>query len=277
VQIEAGERQFMRRTDDEGRIGFLIQPEVAYQVTAGRFGFETMRTQLRGLIDGEHRPEKIALERQSEMATIMIQDAGTFRTNHATFELRQRFPTGGKAVDIRKDVVRDPRTHLFAISNVPAGSVRISMTSSLPLGMGSRLPRNCDRDELVQVPDHGELEVQMRAVERGGLKVSTHTEDGTPVDAALDLKDTRGESVDGLVVLANEPRGMYEYGILEATPEVLLPGDLTRTNGEAYVWSSWCAGTADLFVSAPGMVTSTIRVAIVAGELTPVNLVLHRQ
>ncbi len=283
VQIEAGDRLFMRRTDEAGRLGFLIQPELAYGITAARFGFETIHTQLRGLTEGEHRPETLALEPQSELATLVVQDNRTAGLDQATFELRPRIPVVGMQVDVRENVSRDPSTHKFVIPNVPAGSWRLAMRSGLPLKPGAHLSRNCDSEKIVQVPDHGTQEIEMSASERGGLSVRVKSTNNAPVDATFQLLDDSGQALDDLTLLDRLPIPG------EALKSVSVRAEEGRTYwieeehayttpftpGEVRLYASWCAGAPTLRVTAPGMETVTQRVSIVVGELTPVNVVLH--
>jgi hypothetical protein len=279
VQIEAGDRFFMRRTDEAGRLGFLIQPELAYGITAARFGFTTVHTQLRGLTDGEHRPEKLALEPQQELATLVIADNGTADADRVSFDLHPRFPTGDAPADMHVDAVRDPSTRKFPIPNVPSGSWRVTMRSGSPLwtgiGASSQLRTTCDQDVLVQVPDHGSVEAQISANERGGLLVSTQGADGAPIEASVRLLDKLGVPVEGTLVLKPPPVPAVRADTGRIVAPARAPQGAEIQPGRVAVYASWCAGTADIEVSAPGMETVTKRVAITVGELTPVSVVLR--
>jgi hypothetical protein len=283
VQIEAGERQFTRRTDELGRIGFMIQPELVYQLTAGRNGFTTKRTQLRGLTDGEHRPEKIALEPQIERATLIIDDGGTAGAERATFELRPRFLSGQKHPEVERTVERDPRTRKFSLANVPTGSWRVTMRSGSPLTSNDSVTSNCDQDVVVDVPESGSIEAAVTIVRRGGLRVAARMQNGTRVTpSSVQLLDPDGDAIDGVSVLGN-PISSRDVTVFESRSKVVVAVNdtegnvLDRVYGGAplFVYSSWCAGSADLVVAADGALPSTVRVSIVAGQVTPVDVVLR--
>jgi hypothetical protein len=228
------------------------------------------------LLEGEHRPETLALEPQSELATLIVVDNQSSGTSRATFELRPRLPVNDAHVEVRSDIVRDPSTHKFMIKNVPAGSWRVTMRSGPELP-GSRLSRNCERDELVQVPDHDTVEVQLAVWERGGLRVFTRTSEGEPVKASFRLLDTHGDPVEGFCMLDHPlPPPEIIADLVERRNALTSPPSLAAyAPGQVVVYSSMCAGTADLIASAEGMEEVKTRVSIVIGDITPVNVVFH--
>jgi hypothetical protein len=80
VQFQIDDRHFARTTDDEGRLSISLSPALAYPLVAARGGYSTIRTQIRGLLDGESLAQKFAFEPQTTQATLVVDDHGTADT-----------------------------------------------------------------------------------------------------------------------------------------------------------------------------------------------------
>ncbi len=127
------------------------------------------------------------------------------------------------------------------------------------------------------MPDHGAVEVQLWVYERGGLRVFTRTTGGEGVRASFRLLDTHGDPIHGLCVLdhALPPPEIIADPEERRIARMSPPSTAPYEPGQAVLYSSLCAGTADLIASAPGMEDVTTRVSIVMGDITPVNVVFH--
>lgn len=269
VQLEAGDRHFTRTTNALGRLEMKISPALAYPITAACGGFRTVHTQLRGLLDGEKLEKVIELEPQQVQATVIVDDAGTAQSGDASFVFHSRFPSLN-APDFERTVMRQAVTKQFHIENVPSGSWRVTVKSGrrLPLSATTHatvgLWTNCDQDLLIDVPDTGVVRANVAIVPRGYAQIVVKNAQGRRVESALELRDLHGEVVE----FASTPNRVpnLDMPIQDSTVDLSWP---------TLLYSTFCGGTADLTISREDSEPVTRRLQLIAGQVTPVEVVLR--
>lgn len=269
VQIEAGDRQFTRRTDENGQIAMMIQPALAYPVTAGRGGYTTMHTQLHGLIDGERSAHTIELEPQKVLATVIVDDQETAGGPSGVFTFHPRFPAQGN-VDFTRTVTRDPESKKFKIEGVPSGPWRLTLRGGQmlqPAVMDVQNPTtplylNCDADTVVDVPASGSVDVTMSVVTRGYARVNARNALGQVLDVRPRMFDGDGDELE--VVLTRGRDQAAPWGIQANASE--------RTN---FVYSTLCGGPVDLLLARDGFEDAKVRIVLQPGQITPVDVTMH--
>jgi hypothetical protein len=177
------------------------------------------------------------------------------------FEFRPRFLSGQKDAALARTVQRDTGTGKFLIKKVPVGSWRVTMRSGSVLS--EDLTSNCDQDFLVDVPESGAVAAAVSVMARGGLRVKARHVNGAWISPEVELLAPDGTPIDGVTA-----RSSAELVRLATNEKPVTSTVLT-------VWSSWCAGAVDVVVSANGMKPHTVRASLVAGQLTPVDVVLQ--
>lgn len=269
VQIQAGDRQFMRTTDERGRIRMRLQPAAIYPLVVARSGYSTRHLELRGMSDGEHGAQTIELTPQKVLATLEVDDQRTSGVDEAVFRFHPRVAVMGQP-DFEVGVQRDRATGRFVIAGVPSGSWRITMRSGRRLIDPSASWRsdagfysNCDAETLVTMPDEGTTRVTMTTTTRGHVAVTARTVSGTRILADCALVDVRGDPVESVVVGPRVPD--LDTAFRDATTNVDEP---------TMVYAPVCAGVVDLVVSREGLRPVRQRVALVAGRVTEVDVTL---
>ncbi len=265
VQIEAGDRQFTRTADEEGRLAVLVQPALAYPLITTRRGYETRRVQLRGLIDGERYQQTIELDPQEALASVIIDDEGRANDESASFTFKPRFPLmHGSAFE--RTVRRDPQLGAFLLADVPSGAWSVTMRSGRMIrGTSTSKPdeplavrENCDADALVTVPDSGTVRTLVFPRKLYPAMIVARDRFGVRVAERFKVFDARGEEVDAVVVAPARPLSSAES-----------PDDVATS----LVYPTVCGGPLELAIFAEGFATQRIPNAF-GGTATPFDVVL---
>lgn len=278
LQIQAGDRIFMRRTDDHGRIAMRVQPATEYPLVAMRSGYETRQVVLHGLSDGGRDARTIELAPQTRSGAFEFKDGLEWgqRPNAASFLFHERFARGATP-DFERTSMRDPTTGHFHVNGIPTGSWRVSVRMGngwAPVAKLDRRPpepirETCDTELTLDVPE-GVTSAGPRVVEfdpqpRGWLILNTRSSNGERVAPRIGVFDGNGEAV--------------EFATNERFPGTWDPATelcSTVTRGPIEVRTQACAGAIDLVVSAPGHGTVRRHVSLVMGQATGVDVVLPR-
>lgn len=281
VQIQAGDRQFMRRTDDRGRIAIRIQPATEYPIVAARSGYETRRVHLGGLAAGGRAASTIELAPQRQLATVEFDDGGPrdLRIREsASFTFHARFAALDMP-DFERTALRDPVSGRFRVEDVPSGTWRVTarvgsawpVDPSMRTAQGEPIRNTCDTEVNVDVPDatsrasasRPSVVVALTPLVRGWLVVTARSPSGTELAPQIEVFDLAGERVD--VARADGRLGGYEPRLGQA---------LDLAPGPAEVRTRACAGPLDVVVSAPGHDAVRRRVVLVMGQPTGLDVTL---
>lgn len=271
VQIEAGDRQFTRTSDDAGRLVVMLQPALAYPLILTRRGFETKRMQLRGLIDGERLTESVELDLQSVTARVVVDDEAKAGVDTAVFVFRPRSPLmHGSAFE--RTVQRDAATKMFVIADVPSGNWMVTLRSgrtwSAPSTMDGDTPvslrSNCDVEFAVNVPDSGVVTPRVGVNRRGGVELLVRDQSGATLSARAKVFDSRGDEVAALMVEAD---ALAVFGIAHAP----------RSDEATFVLSAGCFGPFEIAVHKAGFRTRRVPFTLVSGQIGTLEVVLEAE
>ncbi|MBL8859757.1 MAG: carboxypeptidase regulatory-like domain-containing protein [Planctomycetes bacterium] len=269
VQIEAGDRQFTRTTGDDGRLSILIQPALAYPIIATRRGYETRRTQVRGMIDGERVAHTIQVDPQKVFATVHIDDSGDAGVNEATFVFQPRWPLmHGSAFE--RTVRREVTTGEFLIPDVPSGAWMVTMRSGRGIKVTSSaegrsllsLRSNCDSEFALAVPDTGSVKARVAVKKRGAVRLVVRDENGRRIQAHGKLVDAHG--------------GELDAALIKSEDNIRFGGPFAdNTDDPTFVYPLACEGPFELLVYEDGYEMERVKLQLQPGSVTSLDVRLR--